>query len=365
MKIRRLEVQGFKSFADRTTFEFGNGVSAIVGPNGCGKSNVVDALKWVLGDMSPRSLRGKKMEDVIFAGARTRKALGLAEVTLVMDNEDGLLPTEHTEVSISRLLHRSGESEYRINGQKARLRDIRELFLDTGLGVEGNSIMEQGQIDALLAANPQDRRGIFEEAAGVSRYKQRRKEADQRLRRTHDNLERLRDVLELEEKRFRSLKAQASRARRYKQIREDLSRKRVLRAVVRYRNVAEERGTLEEQMRAVLEREEAAARELADLETQVAETEAAREKGREEVYVLEARIAEAASDVRAATDRAAYAERSIGELTERIEAATEQAKAARARAGATRSEIRSSDEKVAEAERENGRTRSPRQGGRG
>jgi len=161
MKIRRLEIQGFKSFADRTVFEFDEGITAIVGPNGCGKSNVVDAIKWVLGDMSPRSLRGKKMEDVIFAGARGRRPLPMAEVTLILDNEDGLLPTEHSEVSISRRLHRGGDSEYLINAKTCRLRDIRELFLDTGIGMEGNSIMEQGQIDALLAANPQDRRGIF------------------------------------------------------------------------------------------------------------------------------------------------------------------------------------------------------------
>ena len=145
MKIRRLEIQGFKSFADRTSFDFDAGISAIVGPNGCGKSNVVDAIKWVLGDMSPKSLRGKRMEDVIFAGSRTRKPSGLAEVTLVLDNDDGLLKTEHAEVALTRRLYRAGESEYLINGQPARLKDIRELFLDTGLGTEGNSIMEQGQ----------------------------------------------------------------------------------------------------------------------------------------------------------------------------------------------------------------------------
>jgi chromosome segregation protein len=191
MKIRRLEIQGFKSFADRTAFDFGAGIS-VVGPNGCGKSNVVDAIKWVLGDMSPKSLRGKRMEDVIFAGSRTRKPSGLAEVTLVLDNEDGLLKTEHTEVSVTRRLNRAGESDYLVGGQPARLKDIRELFLDTGLGIDGNAIMEQGRIDALLLADANDRRSIFEEAAGVSRYKQRRKEAEQKLVRTHENLERLR-----------------------------------------------------------------------------------------------------------------------------------------------------------------------------
>lgn len=339
MKIRRIEVQGFKSFADRTVFEFGPGITAIVGPNGCGKSNVVDALKWVLGDMSPRSLRGKKMEDVIFAGSRTRKPVGMSEVTLVLDNEDGLLPTEHSEVSITRRLHRTGESEYRINGQAARLKDIRELFLDTGLGTEGNSIMEQGQIDALLAANPHDRRGIFEEAAGVSRYKQRRKEAAQRLNRTHENLERLRDVLELEEKRFRSLKTQASKARRYQAAREELAKKRVLRAVVRYRSIAEERGGLQGRMSGLLEREAQAAEELTSLDQAVQTAEQGRDAAREEAHALEAKIAEAAAEARAAQDRASYAAQSISELTERVEAATRQAEAARQRVLGIQSEV--------------------------
>ncbi|MDJ0522659.1 MAG: AAA family ATPase, partial [Planctomycetota bacterium] len=266
MKIRQIQIQGFKSFADRTVFDFDDGISAVVGPNGCGKSNVVDAIKWVLGDMSPRSLRGKRMEDVIFAGSRGRRALPMAEVTLVLDNEDGVLPTEHPEVAITRRLHRTGESEYLMNAAPCRLRDIRELFLDTGLGMEGNSIMEQGQIDALLAANPADRRGIFEEAAGVSRYKQRRKEADLRLKRTRENLDRLRDVLDLEEKRFRSLKNQAARARRYQALREELAKKRVLRAVVRYRAISTERDGLQDRMQQVLEREVSAAEELAGLE---------------------------------------------------------------------------------------------------
>lgn len=331
MKIRRIEIQGFKSFADRTSFEFGDGISAIVGPNGCGKSNVVDAIKWVLGDMSPRSLRGKKMQDVIFAGCRTRKALPQAQVTLVMDNEDGLLPTEHTEVSISRRLHRSGESTYLINKQVARLKDIRELFLDTGLGVDGNAIMEQGQIDALLAANPADRRGIFEEAAGISRYKQRRKESAQRLTRTEDNLERLRDVLELEEKRYRSLKAQAGRARRYQELRTQLEKTRVLRAVVGYRAVTRERDALAGQMEAVLGREQEAAERLQRLEQDGAEREVQREQAREAVHAIESRISEAAADERAARDRAAFAAQSIDELGQRAAHARQQAGQARER----------------------------------
>jgi chromosome segregation protein len=339
MRIRKLEIQGFKSFADRTAFEFDEGITAIVGPNGCGKSNVVDALKWVLGDMSPRSLRGKRMEDVIFAGSRGRRPLPMADVTLVLDNEDGTLPSEHSEVAVTRRLHRSGDSEYLLNGQVCRLKDIRELFLDTGVGMDGNAIMEQGQIDALLAANPQDRRGIFEEAAGVSRYKQRRKEAEQRLRRTHENLERLRDVLELEEKRLRSLKNQAGRARRYQALREELARKRVLRAVVRYRSITGERDALQEKMDAIGEREAKAAEELAALETEARDVERQREAARERMHEVENRITQAASDERAARDRVEYAARSIEDLRARIADANEKAASAREQIERIRREI--------------------------
>jgi chromosome segregation protein len=339
MKIRRLEIQGFKSFADRTVFDFDEGISAIVGPNGCGKSNVVDAIKWVLGDMSPRSLRGKKMEDVIFAGSRHRRPLNLSEVTLTLDNADGLLATERAEVSITRRLHRTGESEYLVCGEPARLKDIRELFFDTGLGVDGNAIMEQGQIDALLAASPEDRRGIFEEAAGISRYKQRRKEAEQRLAKTQENLERLLDVVELEDKRLRSLKVQAGKARRYAEIREELAKKRVLRAVLRYRAVSTDRREVAEAMDAVLGREQAAADELAALETSARRGEADRQAARERAYALEGRIAKAASDARAARDRAAFAERSKADLLERIAASAAEADEARRRAEAVRAEM--------------------------
>ncbi len=339
MKIKRLEIHGFKSFADRQVFEFDDGISAIVGPNGCGKSNVVDAIKWVLGDMSPRSLRGKRMEDVIFAGSRTRKALPRAEVTLILDNESGLLPTEHTEVAVTRRLHRSGDSEYLLNRATCRLRDIRELFLDTGLGQEGNSIMEQGQIDALLAANPADRRGIFEEAAGVSRYKQRRKEAASRLQRTGDNLERLRDVLELEEKRLRSLKNQAAKARRFQSLREELAKKRVLRAVVRYRDLSAQREIVAKEVQALTDRESEAAGELASIEDAAKQTAEKREAAQQAVFQLESTIAGAAADVRSAKDRAEYATRDIADLRERISTLEEQATASRTRAEALRTEI--------------------------
>jgi chromosome segregation protein len=195
MFLKRLTCQGFKSFADKTDFDFLPGITGIVGPNGCGKSNVVDAIKWVLGDQSARSLRGKQMMDVIFNGSGTRKSAGMAQVDLCFENSDRRLSIDTEEVTISRRLFRSGESGYLINNEPVRLRDIRELFMDTGIGVGAYSIIEQGRVDVLLQANPQERRHIFEEAAGISRYKARKKEAERKLERVEQNLLRIEDIV--------------------------------------------------------------------------------------------------------------------------------------------------------------------------
>ena len=169
--LKSLELFGFKSFADRTRFEFDPGITGVVGPNGSGKSNVVDAIKWILGDQSPKSLRGKEMTDVVFNGSRGRKPSGLAEATLTFDNSSGFLPIPQPEVHIGRRLMRSGESEYLINGGAARLKDVRDLLVGTGAGSSAYCIIEQGRVDQVLQANATSRRGIFEEAAGVSRFK--------------------------------------------------------------------------------------------------------------------------------------------------------------------------------------------------
>ncbi|MCZ6602813.1 MAG: chromosome segregation protein SMC, partial [Planctomycetota bacterium] len=227
MHLSKLEAFGFKSFADRTTFDLAPGLTGIVGPNGCGKSNVVDAIRWVLGEQSAKSLRGSEMMDVIFNGAGTRKPLGMAEVSLTFSDVQGTLRVEQDEVSITRRLFRSGESEYLINKQPCRLKDIREMFMDTGIGKESYSVIEQGKIDALLQANAQQRRLIFEEAAGISRYKAKRKETERRLERIDGNLQRLCDIIEEVEKQIRSVKAQASRARRYAELLEEWKRRRL------------------------------------------------------------------------------------------------------------------------------------------
>lgn len=182
MLLKNVEIHGFKSFAEKIELIFKPGVTAIVGPNGCGKSNVVDAIRWVLGESNARSLRGEVMDDVIFSGSEDRKPLGMAEVGITIANDDGLLPVEYSEVSIKRRLYRSGESEYLINKNNVRLKDIHELFADTGIGKTAYSFMEQGNIDVILSNRPEERMFIFEEAAGITRYKMRMKQSYKKLK---------------------------------------------------------------------------------------------------------------------------------------------------------------------------------------
>src|SRR5919202_5702012 len=193
--LKRLELAGFKSFADKTEFSFGDGITAIVGPNGSGKSNIIDAVRWILGEQSAKSLRGGEMADVIFNGSTARKSLGLAEVTMAFDNTRGVLNTSAAEVQICRRVYRDGEGEYLINGQACRLKDVKDLFLGSGAGAGAYCIIEQGRVDALLQASTVDRRAIFEEAAGISRFKAKKAESLRRLERVGQNLQRLHDIL--------------------------------------------------------------------------------------------------------------------------------------------------------------------------
>lgn len=212
MFLKRLEIVGFKSFADRIGIDFVPGVTAVVGPNGSGKSNVTDAIRWVLGEQSAKSLRGSKMEDVIFAGSDSRKPLNFAEVTLVLDNSDSRIPIDFSEISVTRRVFRSGDSEYLLNKQACRLKDITDLFMDSGLGKEAFSIISQGRVDEILNSRAEDRRTIFEEAAGVLKYKQRKKKAEHKLFETDDNLNRVLDILRELDDRLEPLKMQASAA---------------------------------------------------------------------------------------------------------------------------------------------------------
>ncbi|MGM0897567.1 MAG: chromosome segregation protein SMC [Bacillota bacterium] len=215
MFLKRLEVIGFKSFADRVGIDFVPGVTAVVGPNGSGKSNITDAIRWVLGEQSAKSLRGAKMEDVIFAGSESRKALNFAEVTLVLDNTDGQAPLDYSEISVTRRVFRSGESAYLLNKQACRLKDITDLFMDSGLGKEAFSIISQGRVDEILNSKADERRSIFEEAAGVLKYKQRKRKAEFKLNETDENLNRVLDILHELDGRMEPLQMQASAARDY------------------------------------------------------------------------------------------------------------------------------------------------------
>ncbi len=220
--LRSIELYGFKSFADRTRLEFAPGTSSLLGPNGCGKSNIVDAIKWVLGEQSTKSLRAGKMEDVIFNGTEKRPALNVCEVSLVINNELQLLPSESSEVEIRRRLYRSGESEFFINRQPVRLKDIRELFFDTGVGKSAYSILEQGKIDQILSTRPEDRRYIFEEAAGITRFRKRSEEAARKLSRTQENIEQVETLLKEIKRQYDSRKVQADRALSYKAMSDEL-----------------------------------------------------------------------------------------------------------------------------------------------
>ena len=222
MYLKRLELYGFKSFADKTVLEFLPGITSVIGPNGSGKSNISDAIKWVLGEQSMKSLRGAKSEDIIFAGTQNRKSLGYAECSIVFDNQDGKLPIEYAEVTVTRRIYRSGETGYFINKTPCRLKDILELFMDTGIGKDGYSIIGQGKIDEILSNKSEDRRHIFEEASGIVKYRARKQEAEKKLEQTKLNLLRINDILSEIEGKIEPLKAQSEKAKKFLDLREEL-----------------------------------------------------------------------------------------------------------------------------------------------
>jgi len=342
LKLRKVELQGFKSFCDRTELRFnGGGIAAVVGPNGCGKSNLSDAISWVLGEQSARSLRGARMEDVIFAGTKSRKPVGMASVTMVLvDPQANELPppapevvdgaevpskvheihsasghslvhhsgTKPGEITITRRLYRSGESEYLIDGRQARLRDIQDIFMGSGLGPESYAIIEQGRIGQILSSKPQDRRAVIEEAAGITKYKSRRRLAEAKLESSKQNLARVFDILEEVTRQVNSLKRQAAKARRYQELKGELEGQ--LRTVLAGRYVA-----LKAETEKVSTALETATSELKDLTTQAADNDAERQKAQEVFYALEAQLTEARQQLAAMT---LEAERTRGRLEAQV-----------------------------------------------
>ncbi|MFA7488866.1 MAG: AAA family ATPase, partial [Lysobacteraceae bacterium] len=224
MRLSTIKLSGFKSFVDPTTLHLRTNMTAVVGPNGCGKSNIIDAVRWVMGESSASRLRGDSLTDVIFSGSTSRKPVGQATVELIFDNSDGTLTGEYAafnEISVKRLVSRDGQSSYYLNGTRCRRRDITDLFLGTGLGPRSYSIIEQGMISQIVEARPEELRVFLEEAAGISKYKERRKETEQRIRHTRENLDRLNDLREEVDKQLEHLKRQARQAEQYQQYKED------------------------------------------------------------------------------------------------------------------------------------------------
>jgi chromosome segregation protein len=419
LRLTRLTLNGFKSFADRTAFTFDEAITGIVGPNGCGKSNLVDAIKWVLGERSSKSLRGKEMIDVIFAGSAGRKPAGMASVTLTFENpvlpegvsligmldaedaEDGNtdraapassgssadsatsapepageddepgesvladrrrvrrpLPIDADEVSVERQLFRDGTSRYLINGRRARLRDIRDLFLDTGIGADAYSIIEQGKVDAMLLASPQERRTIFEEAAGIAKYKQRRIEAQRKLDRAEANLSRTREMLDSTERRLRIVRGQAAKARRFRELDGECSALRLAVAFDQYDEVCQRLAAMTSRLQALEIDRDRAHEDLASSERAMQESELAVSEAMGDLRRIEDAVREGEHAGATARQRRQLGERAIEEAARQLELDRQRLHAAEALIGALesdlndqRGELAAIAERASEAER--------------
>ncbi len=369
MRIKSLQLHGFKSFVDRTVFSFDAGMTCVVGPNGCGKSNVVDGIKWVMGEQSARKLRGKGMDDVIFAGSENRPPIGMAEVTLTFDNADGQAPAAfaaYSEIEIARRLYRSGESEYLMNKQPARLKDVHDFFRDTGIGLRGYTIVEQGKVAEIVSAKPEDRRGLIEEAAGIGKYKARRREAEGKMKSTEQNLVRVNDVLGEIKRQIGTLERQAKKAARYKRLHET---QRILELSL----AADERARLQEQVthetaslttlreEILVAETQLAERELAAQQQRIAMTEAEKAVSagaerlfaiRSEIRALEGRI-ELARRERDSLEESSDARRGeLAQLTEQLQVAENEHRTARAELEQLESGLAQEQAAIEAAERE-------------
>ena len=311
MYLKKLELQGFKSFADKTTLEFKPGITAVIGPNGSGKSNVSDAIRWVLGEQSIKTLRGSKLEDVIFAGTQARKSVSFAEVDITMDNSDGKLPVDYSEVTVTRRVYRSGESEFFINKNQCRLKDIVELFMDTGIGRDGYSIIGQGRIDEILSAKSEERRRIFEDAAGIVKYRTRKEEAEKKLENTRQNLVRINDIVNELEAQLEPLREQSEKAKRFLEIRDQL---KYLEVGLFISNINKGKAKLEEIITQVTE----VTNQTTDEETKLQEFQVSKEEIRNVVDQLIANIEEIQKNVFEAQNNIEKQKGDIGIYNERI-----------------------------------------------
>ena len=321
MHIRKLELLGFKSFPDKTTFHFDAGVSGVVGPNGCGKSNVVDAVMWCLGEQSPRALRGRSMEDVIFAGSADRPPMGVAEVYITFEAGESPFPGDwarHSEIQIGRRLYRDGHSEYYLNQQRVRLRDIHDLFLDTGVSNRMYSVIEQGRIGEIVNARPEQRRTLIEEAAGISRYKARKKEAEEKLDDTLQNLTRVTEVADELGKRLKSLERQVEKATKYRRLRTRVRQGEIYLGLARFAALAGDRKVLAEKMRAAATDEENLTRRTATREAEIVAARAALETAEASVGRIRDRLAEVEASRRESESARQYQAREAAELDRRV-----------------------------------------------
>ena len=314
MRLKKLEIYGFKSFADRVEMVFPDGVTGVVGPNGSGKSNIGDAVRWVLGEQSAKTLRGAKMEDVIFGGTEKRRAQAYCEVSLTFDNADGRLPVDYVEVMITRRVYRNGDSEYYINKNACRLRDIVDMMRDTGIGKEGYSLIGQGRIDEILSVKSEDRRNVFEEAAGITKYKARKAEAERRMDNTNQNLERVEDILEEIGLKLPTLEKQAADARKYMKLTDELRRLEISSFFINHDRLTESIGQTEAQLASLNEgNEQAQAQENALQESLRAQEQS--------IVESDARIAQLHEVILEKTRAAEIVEGEIRLLGERIESA--------------------------------------------
>lgn len=359
MYLKRLEMIGFKSFADRTELEFVPGITAVVGPNGSGKSNVTDGIRWVLGEQSAKSLRGNKMEDVIFAGSDTRKPVGYCEVSMTFDNSERRLPVDYAEVTVTRRVYRSGESEYFLNKQSCRLKDIHELFMDTGIGKDAYSMIGQGKIDEILSSKSEDRRAIFEEAAGIVKYKARKKEAEKKLDGTEQNLSRIHDLIHELKTQVEPLAEQAEKAKRYKELKAELEQVEVGLYVHKIETLHEEWQTASREVERLREEQVALAANLSkkeahleSLKTELTEREKRWEEVQGELLSVSEELEKAEGQKEVRLERIRNRTETQKQLTERIAQLETECARLKEEAAEVEERIAQKQKELEEAERE-------------